>query len=310
MAAPRLPIRRFRSAITAGSLCASIAWGLLATEKVVQAQNDTNSADSAKLLFEDAQTSLIQNTMIAAPVSGVVESVAVVAGQRIFADDVVVQLVDEMARKELFAAESAVEALRLESENDVAVRYARRALEVREHKVKQSGLANDLYRGAVTDLELRELQLEADQSVLAIEQAQHDLSVAAAKAREKSAVVAIAQSKLAQHRIRSRVGGMVTEVSVEPGEWVEAGKPVARVVSLHPLRVECFVDGRAHGRELVGRKLTFTPAETNDGTVYHGTVSYVSPELHPVTGQVRLWATINNPNGTLGSGMPGHLILE
>ena len=121
--------------------------------------DSADAADAAppKLLFEEAQTSLIQNTVIAAPVAGLVRSVAVVEGDFVRANTVVVQLADELAERELAAAEAAWEAMRLESDNDAAVRYAQRTLEVRAHKLKQSTLANDIYQGSVTELELRQL---------------------------------------------------------------------------------------------------------------------------------------------------------
>ena len=102
---------------------------------------------------------------------------------------------------------------------------------------------------------------------------------------------------------------MVTQIDVSPGEWVEAGKPVVRVISLDPLRIECFVDGRKYGRELVGRRATFVVAGNDEKLELKGKVSFVSPELQPVTGQVRLWATVANPGGKVGSGASGSLTI-
>ena len=129
----------------------------------------------------------------------------------------------------------------------------------------------------------------------------------------------IAEAKLKKHTIAATVSGVVTEIDVQPGEWVEAGKPVVRVISLDPLRAECFVDGRKHGSELVGHVVKFYPRLSNDDeqgdraldheAVVSGSVVHVSSELNPVTGQVRLWATIPNPNQTIRSGMQGRLVI-
>jgi macrolide-specific efflux system membrane fusion protein len=264
----------------------------------------------AKLLLGEAQTSLIQNTVLAAPLAGIVESVAVSEGDRVDADTVLVDLADDLAAEELAAARAALQTTRLESQNDVAVRYAERTLEVNAHKLKQSGVANETYRGAVTDLELRQLQLEADQSALAVEQARHDLKVADAQVNEKLAAFAIAEIRLDRHRIRAPTAGLVAEIDVQPGQWVDAGSPVVRVISLDPLRVECFVDANEHGRELLGRGVTFNPTQPIDAESYRGEITFVSPERHPVTGKVRLWATIANPDQTLLPGTPGRLLVE
>ncbi len=280
------------------------------TEETSSARADREFVRPAKWLLDEAQTSLIQNTVIASPLAGVVEAVRVTEGDRLEAGTVVVQLADGLAEEEVAAARAALQTARLERQNDVAVRYAERRFEVSTHKLKQSGVANETYRGAVTDLELRQLQLEADQSALAIEQARHDLRVADARVNEALAALAIAEIRLDRHRIAAGTAGLVAEVDVQPGQWVDAGSPIVRVISLHPLRVECFVDGRQHGRELLGRSVTFTPTETIEAKPYRGEVTHVSPERHPVTGKVRLWATIANPDGTLGPGMPGRLLVE
>ena len=57
---------------------------------------------------------------------------------------------------------------------------------------------------------------------------------------------------------------MITEIDVEPGEWVEAGKPIIRIISLDPLRAECFIDGRRFGSELVGHVVRFHPSSIDE----------------------------------------------
>ena len=287
-----------------------------AGEKIENVVDD--STNEVALEFSDAQTSLIQNAMIAAPMDGVVASVEVVEGAMVAQDAPLIRLRSDLAERELQAAKAAWDAATLESDNDVNLRYAQRTYEVRKVEQEQSELANQTYAGAVSEMELREVKLKADQASLAIEQARHDLMIASASAVEKEAAVAIAQTKLDRHTVRSGVAGMVTEIDVEPGEWVEAGKPAVRVISLDPIRVECFIDGRTHGRELVGRSVQFvlSPQEdentdaNGEAIVLSGSITFVSPEINPVTGQVRLWATMKNPNRKVGSGASGRLIVE
>jgi RND family efflux transporter MFP subunit len=268
-----------------------------------------------RIEIEAAQVSLIQNTLVAAPISGVVASVHVHEGDPIGLDTPIAQLDDEQAETELEAAEAAYEAARLEADNDVDARYAQRTLEVRQRELQQSVDANRTYSGAVSETEIDKLRLVVDQSRLAIEQAEHQQQVATAKAIEKVAAVQIARTRLAKYQILAPVDGLVVEVSVEPGEWVEAGKPIARLISLDPIRVECFVDGRKHGGELVGRKVEFSYSiddenPQGDSIKLFGEVDFVSPELNPVTGQIRLWATIKNPNQRARAGMRGRLVIR
>lgn len=283
-----------------------------------QGENDTAAADqnsddiatNTKLVFDNAQTSLLQNAFIAAPMSGVVSTVTVSEGENVTTDSPLVKMRSELAEKELVVAGAALDAARIESDNDVNLRYAQRTLEVRESEMRQSQLANQAYAGSVSAMELQQVRLKVDQAALAIEQANHELTIAAAKSVEKEASVSIAKTKLDRHTVRASVAGMVAQIDVEPGEWAEAGKPLVRIISLDPIRVECFIDGRKHGRPLVGRAVTFIPTGAADDARLNGSITFVSPELHPVTGQVRLWATIKNPGGKIGSGTPGRLIVR
>lgn len=272
------------------------------------------SAASPTIEIDDAQLSLIQNTFVAAPIAGLVAEVSVAEGDQVDVGRPMVLLDDEQVRTELDATRAAFDAARLKADNDVDARYAKRTLEVRTRELEQSVEANEGFAGAISSTEIAKLQLVVDQAKLAIEQAEHDLQVAAAGANEKFAAARMAEARLVKHTIAAPVAGQVVEVAVEPGEWVEAGKPVVRLVSLDPIRVECFVDGNEYGPELVGRSVQFFASGANVGNglkqPFRGTVTYVSPELHPVTGQARLWATIENPKQMARAGMRGRLVIE
>jgi macrolide-specific efflux system membrane fusion protein len=258
--------------------------------------------------------SLIQNTFLAAPIAGVAAQVFVAEGDEVAVDDRLVQLDSQQAQTELEAARAAYEAARLESDNDVNARYAKRTLQVRERELEQSKDANRRFPGSISATEIAKLELVVDQSKLAIEQAEHELNVARANAREKLATSRIAEALLEKHDVKATVAGYVVEVAIEPGEWIEAGKPIVRIISLSPVRVECFVDGGKYGRELVGREVEFIPSGS-DGSgddkigPLIGKVTFVSPELNPVTGQARLWATIENPKQRASAGMRGRLVI-
>jgi len=265
---------------------------------------------------DDAQVSSIQNTSISAPIAGIIESIAVSEGDEVNKGDQLIQLDAKLVRTEYDAAIAAMQAAKMESDNDVDARYARRALEFHVRELRQSEQANTKFSGAVSDSEVEKLRLVVDQARLAIEQAEHEQLVAKARTSEKQAAVRIAKQRVDDHSITASVGGQVVEITVQLGEWVEAGKPVVRIISLHPIRVECFVDGRQQAQQWFGKPVKFLCRESSVDKeqktkmmTFRGRVDFVSPELHPVTGQVRLWATVQNPDGWLQSGMRGKLII-
>ena len=188
-------------------------------------------------------------------------------------------------------------------------------MEVRVRELEQSHEANHRYAGTVSESEISKQQLEVDQARLAIEQAEHDQMVARARVREKQATILMAEANLRRHGITAPVSGEVVEIAVQSGEWVDTGTPLVRIISLDPIRVECFIEGDSISDELVGRKVEFfpePPSETSSTAAAPlvGQVTFVSLELHPVTGQARLWAKIANPDRAVRAGMHGRLLIH
>ncbi len=303
----RLPFSRHLFAPLLG-----VGLGLFGHPSIASAEEA--NPKKVKIEIEDAQLSLIQNTFVAAPIAGVVSEVLVSEGELVEVGHRMVQLDDQQVRTEYEASQAAFEAARMEADNDVDARYAKRTLEVRIRELEQSLEANQGFAGAISDTEIAKQQLVVDQARLAIEQAEHELRVAQANATEKAAAAKIGLARLTRHAVEAPVSGQIAEVAVEPGEWVEAGKPLVRVIKLNPIRVECFVDGQLYGSELVGRSIAFHPSVTDGnsepGKPFVGKVTYVSPELHPVTGQARLWATVENPAQRARAGMRGRLTIN
>ena len=273
--------------------------------------------DNVLLTIAESQITLSQNATIASPIDGVISTVAVREGDMIAAGQELVRLDSRQAQTELQAAKAGYAAAVLQSNNDIDERYARSTLDVSRRELCKSENANKRFAGAISGTELDKLRLVVEQSELAIEQATHERDVAGANSQEKLAAVEIANARLERHRIVSGISGMVAEVAVQPGEWAEPGKPVVRIISLDPVRVECFLDGRKFGSDLVGNAVKFVlkPSGVESGELpapvepIVGEVTFVSPELQPVTGQTRLWAELPNPNNKLRAGMRGKLLV-
>lgn len=276
---------------------------------------DVAQAEDA-IHVQDAQVILIQNTTLAAPIAGTIREIVIKEGDSIQKGDLLAGLDDRQARAELVVAEAAHQAARIQASNDVGIRYAQRTMDVRQRELTQSEDANARYSGSVTATEIDRLQLVIDQAELSVEQAQQEREVAAATTMEKQATARLAELRLRDHKFHSDINGRIAEVLVQAGQWVEPGQPLARVISLDPIRVSCFVDGRQYDRSLVGYTAEFSvtdPNNTDDETqppTYRGVVTFVSDELNPVTSQVRLWARIDNFEETLRPGMRGSLKIK
>ncbi len=102
----------------------------------------------------------------------------------------------------------------------------------------------------------------------------------------------------------------MAEVSRHQGEWVQPGQTVLRMLRLDRLRAEGLVVPSQIGDNLAGRKATLTVEIDGKPVEFAGAITYVSPEIDPVNGQVRFWAEIDNPQLKLRPGMHGSIAIE
>jgi len=219
---------------------------------------------------------------------------------------------DRLAAVERKLATSEYEIARLQSESDIDERFAKKSLAVAQSELKRSEEANQRFANSVSKTELERLQLVVDRSTLAIEQAERDIKVANAAKRAKRQTVEAATLRLNRRKITAPIDGTVVELFAQQGEWVEPGDPVVRIIGLNQVRVEAHLDGRRFGRSLEGRtvdlQVTLPPGDRTE--TFPGRIEFVSPELQPVTGQVRVWAEIENRNFKLRPGDHGQLTIQ
>jgi multidrug efflux pump subunit AcrA (membrane-fusion protein) len=306
-----LPIIVRNASVLAWSLialgCLSFAGGVSALEpdKAKSQKGKDKAKPVAKRLISDqAQASLRFNVTIAASMPGEVSVVDVTEGQQVNEGDRLVQLDDAVARAEWIASQRALDAAELQASNDVDARFAKRSLDVKSREFEQSEAANQSFQGTVSDTEIDRLRLVVDQSRLAIEQAEHERKVAVAQAEEKAAIAGAAAVKVQKHSVLAPRESQVAELLVQVGQRVDAGEPMVRLIDVSSLRIECLVDAAQAKLTKAGEPVAF---EFDGAQTCHGQIDFVSPEINPVTGQVRILATVANKDGQLRPGTQGKL---
>jgi RND family efflux transporter MFP subunit len=275
------------------------------TPSAGQSTTESPTAPANSLVSAQAQVSLSLNVVISASMPGEIKQVDVSEGHSVDAGQRLVLLDDELAQAEYVAAQRAYEAAELQAANDVDTRFAKRSLDVRLREYEQNEAANLQYKGTVSETELDRLRLVVDQSRLAIEQAEHERKVAAAQAGEKLAAVEAAAVRLRKHAVVAPVPAEVAEVFVQVGQRVEAGEPLIRLIDLVSLKVECLVDSLAASRLSIDDQVVF---QYDDNKSCDGVIQFISSEIHPVTGQVRVVAIVSNDKGRLKPGTRGRLV--
>ncbi len=229
------------------------------------------------------------------------------------------------------------------AESDLDILYAMKAIEVAKSELNRAMETNAKYAKTVSESELDRLRLLVEQGELEIKKARRDHAIANLTYLIRENEHRSALDQLERRKVRSPMKGMIVELHHAPGEAVQAGDALARIIRLDRLRAEGFLPASSatpawnHARA----KLTVTtstiadtesaisksnspkPSEPNnqqldttpnqpqaESVQLEGHVVFISPEVDPVNNQVRVWVEFDNPDLLVRPGMSARVILE
>lgn len=260
------------------------------------------------LVIEGALVLILDEVEVPSQEAGQLIELTVREGSTVAAGQVLARLEDTEAQLALARAEEELAIARRKAESDVRVRFAAKSREVAEAEWQRGRESVEKYKKSLSQTELDRLRLEAERAALEQEQAELDQELAVSDCRLKELERDLARRGLDRRRLVAPLAGVVVEVKRTAGEWVQPGEPVLRIVRTDRLRVEGFVAATQATEALVGAAAGLSLAgEAPDGGTFVGEVVFVSPEIEPVNGQIRLWAEVENREGRLRPGLQGRL---
>jgi macrolide-specific efflux system membrane fusion protein len=158
---------------------------------------------------------------------------------------------------------------------------------------------------------LEKSRLDAEQAELEMELARSELELAKIKANLAASDLELAKRSVEIRKILAPLQGVVVSVLNRPGEWVRPGDKMFRIVRTDRLRAEGFVAASAVTRDLRGAEVIVVPEFTDKlSQRFSGKIVFVSPEIDPVNGQVRVWAEVGNPEGRLRPGLRAKMTIR
>jgi multidrug efflux system membrane fusion protein len=185
----------------------------------------------------------------------------------------------------------------LGAEVEAGAEIARFATETAEADLAQ---ARQELAAARRDLENAETLLERGVATVdRLEQARTAFS--GAEARLTSAEQAVSESV-----VRAPFAGRVEALSVDPGEFVQAGTQVARIVDITPLTVSFQVPQQALGRLSSGQRARVSFIT---GEVVEGTVTFVGSAAASATRTFPAEISIPNEGGTIAAGISAEIAI-
>lgn len=264
-----------------------------------------------EVLTLDAVLTLAQEVQVPARESGVLAEVFVQPGDAVELNQTLARL-DDLREKVLHQqAKIELHNAQRQAHNDLKVSLARKTHEVAAAELKRAAEAAERFSKSVSQTELDRLRLESERTALEIDQAQFDLETAALTVEAKQSALQLAELELTRRVVAAPTAGIVVELLQQPGEWVEPGQPLLRLVRIDRLRAEGFLPAQDASPRLVGKAVAVA-VKLGDGKVVtlSGKLTFVSPEIHPVNNMARVWAEVENREGLLRPGLQATLRMD
>ena len=246
-------------------------------------------------VLEDCVVSLHDQALIPAQQAGVLTALTVREGAMVQARQTLGYVDSTQQQLKHSLAEIERQAALEKSEEDIDIRFSKASAAVAETEYQRSMEANQRVKNTIPMPEVRRLQLAAHKTSLQVEKSMNDHEMAKLALSTQEAEVRLAANELARCQISSPIQGQVVEILRRPGEWVDPGDPIARVVRLDVLRVEGFLNTEKHDPLLFEDGKVNVSISLTDGRreVFPGKIVFVSP-LIQVGSQYRIWAEVEN----------------
>jgi len=299
------PLFRFAcTTIAIATLCAMV----FADEK--GASNSATSAQKSALEVQSVVLRLLEEAEVPAQEAGVVTSVAVREGQRVKQGELLAQIDDQIPRLVADSTKAKYDIARAKATNDVRIRYAQKAIEVSEAELRRSTESIERFAKSVSQSQLDVEQLTVQKSKLEAEQATQEQQIAVLEAKQGESELNAARAQITRRRIVAPFDGVIVQIYARKGEWVEPGQKALRIVNVDRLKAEGFIRADDATEHVMGRPVALRPDPSDAAkTTVPGKIVFVSPEVDPITSQVRVWAEIDNRNARLRPGQPARMMI-
>jgi macrolide-specific efflux system membrane fusion protein len=253
---------------------------------------------SGDIVSVSAQAELIHDVMIAVREPGILKKVLVKEGDWVKADQVIAELDRELNELELQSALMKQKVSELKATDDIDKRYSAKSKEVAAATFQRSQSAVANFPNSISKTEIEQLRLELERATLSIEKADFERKVAQAETDLYASEAAASKIKLEYRTVHSPIDGLVVEVPMQEGEWINAGQPLIRIVQLNRMRIKASMPSEQVNQSFIGRRAIFE-TEGPDNTRYEGTIFFVSPEIVTANKTVQIWFDVDSPDNRL-----------
>jgi len=165
-------------------------------------------------------------------------------------------------------------------------------------------------QSAQADLALAKQTLDRAESLRKQEvNTQAELESAQARDKQTRAAVVNLQAIINKKIIRAPFDGRAGIRAVELGQVVSPGAPIISLQTVSPIYAEFQLPQQALADVKLDQKV-LVKVDVFPGNTWEGTITTINPEVDPATRNVRMRATVENPDGRLNPGMFASVAVE
>ena len=249
----------------------------------------------------------IERLRLATRDAGIVEKICVEVGDKVEAGDAIAILDRKIFQAEVNAATNELASANEQAKSEVDLEFAKISYAVNQKVFERSQLARQQFAKSVSKTELERLRLESERTRLSGVQAQQQRKIDTLTASLRQDQLDVATIRLENRTIKSKIGGTVVEIFNTPGEFVNPGQPIARILNLDRLRVVCAGRLEKLDPDDIPETAVFKIKKGDEEKSFPAKITFISPEIDPVRQTYSVWAEIENLNGELKSGLVGRL---
>ena len=253
---------------------------------------------------------LVEELEVPAREAGILEELSVREGETVKEGQLLGRVDDTGSRLAHEHARIESERARKIASNDLKQQLAEKTVAVARLELQRALDSYKLVPKSVSKTELDRLRLTLDRAELELAQARFDYDDAQLTMDAKDNQVLSARHDVQRRQITAPISGLVVERRRFRGEWVEPGQTVLRMVRMDRLRAEGQLLATDLTEALVGRPVELVVALGRGRSErFSGKVTFVSPEVNPVNGQIRIWADIENRATLLRPGLQARMTI-
>lgn len=244
------------------------------------------------LTFEKCPVFALESIEIPSQEAGVIASIDVDENGAVEPNQVIGKLEGKVADLEKSVAGLQAQVAASEANDESEVRLA-------EAFVEEAQLQVDLYeemiaKGTTGSADLRQKQLALSQAKVRLTQSKALKQQKELKSRLAQASVFLSQQKSDRLTLRSPISGTVKSIDHRPGEWVQAGVAIMKIIRLNELRVDCFVDiDQLDPAKLIEAPVKIYSKRGTTETLFAGKIASYDPDVSSA-GKIRVHAIVQN----------------